>query len=59
MKIKELRTVCRKRLNKIRKRPALVSPDPLPRYDKVFYKGLAWLNKGSRFYNTYEFINKK
>ncbi len=42
-KIQDLRSLVRERLDKRKKEPELVTPDPPPRYDEVFQQGLACL----------------
>ncbi|MFW6012486.1 MAG: hypothetical protein ACOC92_02120 [bacterium] len=45
-RLRAMRQEVRRRLAaKRRRRARLVAPDPPPRYDEVFFQGLAWLDR--------------
>jgi len=44
-RIEDLRRRIRERFRELRENPKLVSPNPPPRYDEVFFQGTRWLDK--------------
>ena len=44
-RIKELRFRIREHFQELREKPKLVSPNPPPRYDEVFFQGTQWLDR--------------
>ena len=45
--IEEIREECRRRIKEKLAKPKNLA-DPLPRYDKVFFEGIKWLNSLAR-----------